>query len=151
MNKTELQEAIKNKESVWEYRNYEIREINLKTMYPEMLNDYQLSYIVDNNGNETMYFTSIEYIYKTKAEAEHYLNHANITRIETLPFLTWEEFLKEKEMKFTSKDNKDLLFFIIDAKSMVLDSEYETLNRWDLNEKNFYLAYDYCVKLFKGE
>lgn len=153
MNKTELEEAIKNGESVWEYRNYEIREINLKTMYPEMLNEYQLSYIVENNENATMYFTSIEDLYKTKAEAEHYLNHANVKRAEQLPFVTWEEFLGKKEIEFTDKNGGQVLLYIIDNKHQYIDLEHrlKIIKEWELTEENFYKAYDECVRLFKEE
>ena len=158
MNKTELEEAIKNGESVWEYRNYEIREINLKTMYPEMLNEYQLSYIVENNENATMYFTSIEDLYKTKAEAEHYLNHANVKRVEQLPFVTWEEFDNgDRFIRFTgkNKENCKLEGYQSDDKQtgfidIVVDGT-GLENYFYYNEENFYKAYDKCVKLFKGE
>lgn len=99
-------------------------------------------------------------LFKTKAEAEHYLHHANVTRTDTLPFLTWEEFLNKKEIEFITKNmvvyklciltdqvkKKTIgITHIINNGFMALDFEYE------LTEEDFYKAYDECVRLFKGE
>ena len=54
------------------------------------------------------YYSNIKDVFKTKAEAEHYLHHANITRTETLPFLTWEEFKIKKSLRF--KRANDFIF-----------------------------------------
>lgn len=156
MNKTELEEAIKNGESVWEYRNYEIREINLKTMHPEMLNEYQLSYIVENNENATMYFTSIEDLYKTKAEAEHYLNHSNIYRTEQLPFLTWNEFRSGEGLIFVGKDTYKYILKLKDDEFKIVLEQHtldsvETVFESEATEEQFYSDYDECMKIFKGE
>lgn len=157
MTKQELEKAIKNGNSVWEYRYYEIREINLKTMYPEMLNEYQLSYIIENNGDKTMYFTGIKDLYKTKAEAEHCLHHANVTITKTLPFFTWEEFDNgDKLIRFKSKDGdycKLEGYFNKDTNSGFIDvvRNGHCLFSEDYTEANFYKAYDECVRLFKGE
>ena len=89
-------------------------------------------------------------LFKTKAEAEHYLHHANVERIEQLPFLTWEEFKSGKNITFKAQDGHE---FLLKAKQ---ESIYlwwlETNNiwaSWDLTEANFYKAYDECVRLFR--
>lgn len=95
-----------------------------------------------------------ELIFKTKAEAEHYLHHANVTRTEQLPFLTWEEFLKEIELKFIACDGvSNMTLYYCDNTIYLVDDEYPEFNTtsWELTEENFYKAYDECVKLFKGE
>ena len=56
---------------------------------------YVNGYICVNGINVEKGGYGLRDLFKTKAEAEHYLHHAKITRTETLPFLTWEEF-KEK-------------------------------------------------------
>lgn len=149
MTKTELEEAIKNGESVWcVYKDkpniYEIKAVEIE----KVLSDTFLW------GKE--YYANIKDVYKTQAEAEHYLHHANITRTETLPFLTWEEFSKIniKDIEFTDKKlnlynlsgfGKIKLYRNIDTADETLLLELEA------TEQNFYKAYDECVRLFKGE
>ena len=89
---------------------------------------------------------------------EHYLRHANITRIETLPFLTWEEFQERMALFFTDKRGCPMcLSIIIDpkiGKKIALGDDYGYFGLkqiWDFTEENFYKAYDECVRLFKGE
>lgn len=156
MNKTELEEAIKNGESVW------INGIEHK------LNKYY--FVAEYNNEPTLYLMTCGYeeddwnnylveaitnIFKTKAEAEHYLHHANITRIQRLPFLTWEEFDKgDKLISFKSK-NGDYCklegYFNKDTNSGFIDvvRNGHCLFSEDYTEVNFYKAYDECVRLFK--
>ncbi len=68
---------------------------------------------------------------------EHYLHHANVTRTEHLPFLTWEEFLEEKikeneptydewmalNYDFYNKTNKQSLYKNILDKMQELEAE----------------------------
>lgn len=101
---------------------------------------------------------AIEDVYKTKAEAEHHFHHANITRTEALPFLTWEDFQKTGYLDFIGADKNH---YCIDKSSegivlgkYVNNSKalYEWVKHWKgFNEANFYKAYDEAVKLFKGE
>ena len=149
MTKQELEKAIKNGESVWcVYKDqsniYEIKAVEIE----KVLSDTFLW------GKE--YYANIKNVYKTKAEAEHYLHHANITRTEQLPFLTWEEFSKIniKDIEFTDKKlnlynlsgfGKIKLYRNIDTADETLLLELEA------TEENFYKAYDECVRLFKGE
>lgn len=84
---------------------------------------------------------------------EHYLHHANVSRIEHLPFLTWEEFLKEIQLKFIACDGvSNMTLYYCDNTIYLVDDEYPEFNTtsWDLTEDNFYKAYDECVRLFKG-
>ena len=102
MTKQELEKAIKNDESVWcVYKDkpniYEIKAVEIE----KVLSNTFLW------GKE--YYSNIKDVYKTKAEAEHYLHHANITRTETLPFLTWEEFKEIGQISFIGKDKKEYI------------------------------------------
>lgn len=153
MNKTELENAIKNGESVW------VNGIEHK------LDKYY--FVAEYNNEPTLYLMTCGYeeddwnnypvetiinIYKTKAEAEHYLHHANVERVERLPFLTWEEFLSEKRIKFRSKYNEEYELFIINSKILLrVNGTTNIILSMDLTEANFYKAYDECVRLFRSE
>ena len=102
--------------------------------------------------------SNIKDVFKTKTEAEHYLHHADITRTEQLPFVTWEEFLEEKEIKFNSKKSEYLMIYL--AGNITIYQCYYDDNGLKLQlrifdeeatEANFYKAYDECVRLFKGK
>ena len=80
----------------------------------------------DENGSDRCF--PIKALYKSQAEAEHYLNHANITRIETLPFLTWE--VKEgNKMPLVDFNITETQAFEICKKYNVLSPAYEDFNR----------------------
>ena len=157
MKREELEKAIENGESVWCPKGRTIKQIDLKNTHP-IFNGYQIDIMIeDENGWHTEFY-GIKYLYKTKAEAEHYLHHANITRPEQLPFLTWEEFLEEKEIKFNSKKSEYLMIYL--AGNITIYQCYYDDNGLKLQlrifdeeatEENFYKAYDECVRLFKGE
>lgn len=155
MTKQELEKAIENGESVW------VNGIEHK------LDKYY--FVAEYNNEPTLYLMTCGYeeddwdnypvekitnIYKTKVEAEHYLHHANITRTEQLPFLTWEEFLKEMRLNFIACDGvSNMILYCCNNTIYLVDEEYPEFNTtsWDLTEANFYKAYDECVRLFKGE
>lgn len=147
MTKQEIKKAIENGESVWIIGkdiegSKRVRTIKLNNNYDEVLN------------NKLNGFWTLNKIFKTKAEAEHYLHHANVTRTETLPFLSWEEFLKEIELKFIACDGvSNMTLYYCDNTIYLVDDEYPEFNTtsWELTEQNFYKAYDECVRLFKGE
>ena len=146
MTKQDILKAIKKGESVWcVYKDtssiYEIKAVEIE----KVLNDTFLW------GKE--YYSNIKDVYKTKAEAEHYLHHANVTRTETLPFLTWEEFLKETRLNFIACDGvSNMILYCCNNTIYLVDEEYPEFNTtsWDLTEANFYKAYDECVRLFRG-
>lgn len=146
MNKTELEEKIKNGESVYIFN---LDKDGLGVIYEKKLNDIYLNIIDD------LYY---EWFFKTKAEAEHYLNHANVERIEKLPFLTWEEFDKGNRLiRFIGKNGEKckLEGYQSDDKQggfidVVVNGTGSKID-YDYTEQNFYKAYDECVKLFKGE
>ena len=153
MTKQEIKKVIENGESVWcVYKDqpniYEIKAVEIE----KVLSNTFLW------GKE--YYSNIKDVFKTKAEAEHYLHHANITRTEQLPFLTWEEFDKDTlGFDFTDnignkyrchivrdyRDGKDFIALYDKNGTISIDEE------WELTEANFYKAYDECVRLFKGE
>ncbi len=108
-------------------------------------------FILDLHNN--LFYLSFKDVYRTKAEAENYLHHANITRTETLPFLTWEEFKRKRELKFNSADsNYCELFIVNDFIYLQLGKEIsmKQQNVGEATEENFYKAYDECVRLFRG-
>lgn len=155
MTHEEIKKAIENGESVWvvynSYLPYKLvmeenltKEYNIEPYYPKE-QKWALWF-------ENRYICDIDRVYKTKAKAEHYLHHANISRIEQLPFLTWEEFLSEKRIKFRSKYNEEYELFIINSKILLrVNGTTNIILSMDLTETNFYKAYDECVRLFKGE
>ena len=159
MDKQELGKAIENGESVWcvEKVTETITEIKLYkdwfriAKHPQAENVY---YLINMIGTD---FYIIEKLYKTKAEAEHYLHHANISRTEHLLFLNWEEFLEEKELFFTNKSGYPMCLTIVNTKSGKkiglggANGYFDLDKTWDLTEENFYKAYDECVRLFKGK
>lgn len=150
MKREELEKAIEKGESVWYPKGRTIKQIDLKNTHL-IFNGYQIDNMIeDENGWHTEFY-GIEDLYKTKAEAEHYLHHANITRTETLPFLTWEEFLKEYSFDFYCENHEWFTLYWNDGDGIVLESIDGFYKKtWDLTEANFYKAYDECVRLFRG-
>lgn len=165
MTREEIEQAIENGESVYFFYN--------EVMY-KLCNDYTLEIVLKNDmswrlGKFELYddkilindvdvefhkqcFYDNEITLITKAEAEHYLRHANVSRTETLPFLTWEEFLSEKRIKFRSKYNEEYELSIINSKILLrVNGTANITLSMEATEANFYKAYDECVRLFKGE
>lgn len=138
MIKEEIEKAIENGESVFVVSLGNVWEIK------PTIKDLQI-------------LPAFKDIYNTKAEAEHYLHHANITRTETLPFLTWEEFDKGNRLiRFIGKNGErcklegyqsdDTQGGFIDVVVNGTGSHID----YDYTEENFYKAYDECVRLFLG-
>ena len=157
MTKQEIEQAIENGKSVWWITD----EYILDTTAPkvvELVYKDKYSYIKENKVKLFMKSGwwrefDISSLFKTKAEAEHYLHHANITRTEQLPFLTWEEFLKEYSFDFYSSNHEWFTLYWNDADGIVLENiiSIDDKKTWDLTEANFYKAYDECVRLFRSE
>ena len=148
MTKQELEKAIKNGESVWACDDF------LHRVIPYKANEIAITGI---NTNMPAY--ELKDLFATKQQAEHYLHHANVTRLETLPFLTWEEFNKDTlGFDFTDNiGNKYRCHIVRDYRDgedfIVLYDKNGTISideEWELTEENFYKAYDECVRLFKG-
>lgn len=175
MNKTELEQIIKNGESVWlglcdkiDLNRYLIelkpnmiasKEFKNELGLPENrdIGEWQITIAntieITSFPNGTKYGFSIYDIYKNKQTAKHMAFHKGITRIEQLPFLTWEEFLENKNFEFFDKNGILTWLYINTSKtseSIHLNNRFEKLNDWDLTEANFYKAYDECVRLFRG-
>lgn len=147
MTEQELEKAIENGESVWGIYKKTNRICEIKSSEINKIHSYTITW-----GKE--YYCYIKDLFKTKAEAEHYLHHANVTRTEQLPFLTWEEFLKEIKLKFIACDGvSNMTLYYCDNTIYLVDDEYPEFNTtsWKLTEENFYKAYDECVRLFRGE
>ena len=146
MTKQEIKKAIENGKSVWAYNDL------LHRVIPYKANEIAITGI---NTNMPAY--ELKDLFATKQQAEHYLHHANVTRTETLPFLTWEEFKNGKELFFTNKSGYPMCLCIVDTKLGKkiglggANGYFDLQQTWDLTEANFYKAYDECVRLFKGE
>ena len=152
MTKQELEKAIKNDESVWfvDNCNEKVWKIDLNEKYkPEIYLD-QILYVYQNTDDRFKQELFIENIFKTKAEAEHYLYHANVTRTEQLPFLTWEEFLERKKFHFIDKFGIWYDLLISEDRLLLRQEDSFNVFRSDLAEENFYKAYDECIRLFRG-
>ena len=143
MTKQELEQAIENGESVWYVYEDDLRKIEL-TKYIQF---NQFGFTNSNDTWRELY--SYDKTFATKQQAEHYLHHANITRTETLPFLTWEEFLEKKELKFYDKNHEEYSLGIEGEYIWLYGGDYA--QEWQATEANFYKAYDECVRLFRGD
>lgn len=154
MTREEIERTIENGESVWcIFLNeiYEFKTQNHSNRFIKKENDEEIYNYTDENGANRCF--PIKALYKSKAKAEHYLSHANITRTETLPFLTWKEFKRKRELKFNSADgNYCELFIVNDFIYLQLGKEIsmKQQNVGEATEANFYKAYDECVRLFRG-
>lgn len=142
MIREEIEKAIENGKSVWGIYKKTNRICEIKSSEINKIHSYTITW-----GKE--YYCYIKDLFKTKAEAEHYLHHANITRTEQLPFLTWEEFLEKKAIHFIGNKGIDFVLCITDNKIKLMVF-FMVCKTWDLTEENFYKAYDECVRLFRG-
>ena len=153
MTKQEIEKAIENGESVWVALDDKVeRLVNLEWFTDDVVKSYNM----DKGVSHMITRDYFNHLYKTKAEAEHYLYHANVTRTETLPFLTWEEFKEERYLGFYSIYNEWIDVYVTnglepDKKIITIENatKEEFLANYDLTETNFYKAYDECVRLFK--
>ena len=182
MEKQEIEKAIKNGKSVWvglcDKINLNRYLIELKSnMLASIETTNELGMIVNTDigeweitiagfveitpfqiQNGLKWGFSLFDIYSNKEKAKHFAYHKNISRTEQLPFLTWEEFLEEKEIKFNSKKSEYLMIYL--AGNITIYQCYYDDNGFKLElrifdeeatEENFYKAYDECVELFKQE
>lgn len=154
MTKHELEKAIKNGESVWWITDEYVLDTSAKVVelfyeYKPYIKDHKVKLFMKSGWWREFNISSL---YKTKAEAEHYLHHANITRTETLPFLTWEEFNEKGGFDFIGKNlnRYEIIINTYNNKISIYEND-EIIKNYDLTEANFYKAYDECVRLFKGE
>lgn len=150
MTKQEIEKAIEKGESVWVANKYCIPyEVNLtNNHYIDIADNKESLMLRDLDDIELIDY--LEYVFETKEKAQHYCDHANISRTETLPFLTWEEFLEKKAIHFIDNKGIDFVLCITDNKIKLMVF-FMVSKTWDLTEENFYKAYDECVRLFRGE
>lgn len=152
MTREELEKAIKNGESLWYIFMKEIFKIEIKKHINQFISrDNEYCYTDEKKVDRCF---PIEVLFKTKAEAEHYLHHANVSRTEHLPFLTWEEFKNKERIIFTTPTRFICtLSYLDNILTLSVGKNNECTRRfvWDLTEANFYKAYDEAVRLFKGE
>ena len=150
MTKQEIEKAIENGESVWCVYDKPIGILEIKASDIKKSNG-DMGFLWGQN-----YYALFDRTFKTKAEAEHYLHHANITRTEQLPFYTFSEIAKDEKNFKMGKT-----YTLIEDKNFVLDINKSYVSQivlytgkekysWNFNEENFYKAYDECVRLFRG-
>ena len=157
MTKQEILKAIENGESVWiNGIEHKLDKYYFVAEYNNEPTLYLMTCGYEEDGWNNYPVEAITNIYKTKAEAEHYLHHANVTRTETLPFLTWEEFKGGEEVIFKGRNGKG--YALVYNKGLGKIDLFDTdgimwgiIESWDLTESNFYKAYDECVRLFKEQ
>ena len=159
MTKQEIEKAIDNGESVWVANKYcypyKVKLTNKH--YVGVINDIKCLMLTFQNEDDEL-IDYLEYIFETKEKAQHYHDHANITRTEDLPFLTWEEFDKGNRLiRFIGKNGErcKLEGYSNDEKQsgfidVVVNGTGSHID-YDYTEANFYKAYDECVRLFRGE
>ena len=152
MTREEIKKAIENGESVWCVLLGRVEELKDLKFVGVLLRGYNKIDLFYHDITSEFF----DGLYKTKAEAEHYLHHTNITRTEQLPFLTWEEFKGGEEVIFKGRNGKG--YALVYNKGLDKIDLFDTdgimwgiIESWDLTEANFYKAYDECVRLFKGE
>lgn len=146
MTRQEIEKAIENGEDVW------VIVKNHTTILPYKANLLIIEGVNDNGyiGNKALYKATD--LFKTQAEAEHHLHHANVTRTEQLPFLTWEEFKNGKSVNFVGKYGREYLLKKKYGRILLIwINVNNSIAGWDLTEENFYRVYDECVRLFRGE
>ena len=150
MTKQEIEQAIKNGESVWVANKYCIPyEVNLTNNHYIDIADNKESLMLAHIDDVEL-IDYLEYVFETKEKAQHYYFHANIKRTEQLPFLTWEEFLEKKAIHFI--DNKGIDFVLCITENKIKLMVFFMISKtWELTEANFYKAYDECVRLFKEQ
>ncbi len=173
MTKAEIEKAIKNGESAWvAHRNAVLElcpDMSVKISNSDMPDVAMTTFEVDNGGivikrktQWTDLFFHYDDISKNKAAAEHYAFHKNVTRTETLPFLTWEEFKEIRQISFIGKDKKEYIFkkdiiwsnnkyTLVDCLKIVNETDFTFSKYFDYTEENFYKAYDEAVRLFREE
>lgn len=161
----EIKKAIENGESVWcclcenllEFRSDNIAIFEGKVVGKTEIQKVGLEFLTNNSK---LFYIPFRELYKTQAEAEHYLHHANVTRTDHLPFLTWEEFEERKSLYFTDKQGKEYGLtrdvrwsndenrteYCLKINNM---TDFRIVKSYDYTEANFYKAYDECVRLFK--
>ena len=154
MTKQEIEQAIKNGESVWLVFEDRIYKLDRSKIID--INDCCVEYY--NNYHRCNLYATTSDFYETEARAKHFISHCGVTRTETLPFLTWEEFKEERYFGFYSIYNEWIDVYVTnglepDKKIITIENatKEEFLANYDLTETNFYKAYDECVRLFKGE
>ena len=158
MNKTELERAIKKGESVWVANKYcypyKVKLTNKH--YVGVINDIKCLMLAFQNEDDEL-IDYLEYIFETKEKAQHYHDHANISRTEQLPFYTFSEIAKDEKNFKMGKT-----YTLIEDKNFVLDINKSYVSQivlytskekysWNFNEENFYKAYDEAVRFFNGE
>lgn len=149
MKREEIEQAIVNGDEIWLAVCTDWGPISVKA-------DEQHCDVDDEFFHCPFITLPIGWVHKTKAEAEHYLHHANVSRTEHLSFLTWEEFKGGEEVIFKGRNGKGYALVcnkVLDEIDL-FDTDgimWGIIESWDLTEANFYKAYEECVRLFKGE
>lgn len=156
MTKQEILKAIKNGDSLWYVFFNEVCELKTSEHTNKFISRSDDYCYTDKKGTDRC--APLDMLLKSKGEAEHYLNHQYVTRTETLPFLTWEEFDNGNRLiRFIGKNGEKckLEGYSNDEKQsgfidVVVNGTGSHID-YDYTEEDFYKAYDECVSLFIGE
>lgn len=146
MNSIEIKEAIDSGKSVWQVIGGESYELDLSKHTDRFINTKDEYLYMDENCVPR--YCPLKDLYKSKAQADHYLHHSNVTRIYKLPFLTWEEFKEKKVIKFRSADNIDCMLHLVDNGDKIALLAY-CVKYFKATEENFYKVYDKMAELFR--
>lgn len=172
MKREEIEKAIENGDRVWVLDKDE-NEIEELYFYKNNIYEFDKNDLFINK----FWIYEFRNLFKTKAEAEHYLHHANISRTEHLPFLTWEDIenyisnmkhfglnrndkvlarIITKDSIYYFKLCKDFDLFTFQLKQTYIGEDLceqirdkFPVSLGETTEANFYKAYDECVRLFK--
>ena len=155
MTKQDIEKAIENGASVWYIVNNELAEIDLSCNFHEIKDNELLTWYDKYSKDYYTHRKKLEDLYKSQAEAEHYLHHANVERVETLPFLTWEEFTSDimafNSFSFITEDGYRASLMYDKASGLIILDSGKEIKTYGATEANFYKAYDECVRLFRSE
>lgn len=147
MTREEIEKAVENGESVWLVFEDRIYELDRSKIID--INDCCVEYY--NNYHRCNLYATTSDFYETEARAKHFISHCGVTRAETLPFLTWEEFCGRNILRFDDGNHITFYLELIGGKIRLTACGRPELNKtWKATEANFYKAYDECVRLFRG-
>ena len=158
ISKERLEELIKENKSVYEIEcGEQIAQLNLDSIYCAATDDCLLFY---------NYATVFCNLFETKKEAELHLEFANVERVEKMPYVSWEELLKEKEqsdyytIRFAKSrfdlDEQYLFRVNFNSNRIYFKKEIDGMTSRELFEKpltkeNYYEALRLAKKLLLGE
>ena len=150
-----LKEKIKNKETIYIIKyNGNIAKIKLNENYYITEGQDESHFILNNDKDMKWYF--LTEIFETELAAKHYIEYQGIERIETLPYVTWEDF-KTTHYPQDFRDragNMYILTINVNTHKIVITSRQNGITeceQFPFTEQGFYDAYDRCKEIFLME